>query len=88
MAQNFQLAGRFHSAAAAALHCQKTGAALKLLANPERLLLCQLAQQLGTLHSQRVVATHQKSKSIYCSVADTNILEILEVLYRLYCSKE
>jgi uncharacterized membrane protein YedE/YeeE len=43
MARSFQLAGRFHSAAAAALHCPKAGAALKLLANPERLLLlCQL----------------------------------------------
>lgn len=47
-----------------------------------------VSQQLGVLRSQSVVATHQKGKSIYCSVADANTLEILVVLYRLYCPKE
>ena len=85
-------------------------AALKLLANPERLLLlCQLSQgefsvseleeqldihqptlsqQLGVLRSQGVVATRREGKNIYYSVADANVLEILIVLYRLYCPKE
>jgi DNA-binding transcriptional ArsR family regulator len=85
-------------------------AALKLLANPERLLLlCQLSQgefsvgeleeqldihqptlsqQLGVLRSQGVVATRREGKNIYYSVADANLLEILVVLYRLYCPKE
>jgi DNA-binding transcriptional ArsR family regulator len=84
--------------------------ALKLLANPERLLLlCQLSQgefsvgeleeqldihqptlsqQLGVLRSQGVVATRREGKNIYYSVADPNLLEILVVLYRLYCPKE
>lgn len=85
-------------------------AALKLLANPERLLLlCQLSQgefsvgeleeqldihqptlsqQLGVLRSQGVVATRREGKNIYYSVADPKLLEILVVLYRLYCPKE
>lgn len=84
--------------------------ALKLLANPERLLLlCQisqgefsvgeleelldihqptLSQQLGVLRSQGVVATRREGKNIYYSVADPAVLEILLVLYRLYCPKE
>ena len=85
-------------------------AALKLLANPERLLLlCQLSQgefsvgeleeqldihqptlsqQLGVLRGQGVVATRREGKNIYYSVADPNLLELLAVLYRLYCPKE
>ena len=84
--------------------------ALKLLANPERLLLlCQLSQgefsvgeleeqlgihqptlsqQLGVLRNQQVVATRRDGKNIYYSVADPAVLEILVVLYRLYCPKE
>jgi DNA-binding transcriptional ArsR family regulator len=84
--------------------------ALKLLANPERLLLlCQLSQgefsvgeleeqlgihqptlsqQLGVLRNQQVVATRRDGKNIYYSVADPAVLEILMVLYRLYCPKE
>ena len=85
-------------------------AALKLLANPERLLLlCQLSQgefsvgeleerldihqptlsqQLGVLRGQGVVATRREGKNIFYSVADPALLEILVVLYRLYCPKE
>ena len=85
-------------------------AALKLLANPERLLLlCQLSQgefsvgeleeqldihqptlsqQLGVLRNHGVVATRREGKNIYYSVADPALLEILVVLYRLYCPEE
>jgi ArsR family transcriptional regulator len=85
-------------------------AALKLMANPERLLLlCQLSQgefsvgelealldihqptlsqQLGVLRGQGVVATRREGKNIYYSVADPDVLEILLVLYRLYCRKK
>jgi DNA-binding transcriptional ArsR family regulator len=85
-------------------------AALKVLANPERLLLlCQLSQgeysvgeleeqldihqptlsqQLGVLRGQGVVATRREGKNIFYSVADPNLLEILVVLYRLYCPKD
>ena len=85
-------------------------AALKLLANEERLLLlCQLSQgemcvseleaqlgirqptlsqQLGVLRTDGVVSTRRQGKNIYYSVADPAMLEIVAVLYRLYCPKE
>ena len=47
-----------------------------------------LSQQLGVLRNEGVVATRREGKNIYYSVADPNLLEILEVLYRLYCPKE
>lgn len=83
---------------------------LKVLANPERLLLlCQisqgefsvaeleelvsirqptLSQQLGVLRNSGVVATRREGKNVYYSVADPALLEILALLYRLYCPKE
>lgn len=85
-------------------------AALKVLANEDRLLLlCQLSQgemcvseleealdihqptlsqQLGVLRSEGVVVTRRQGKNIYYSVADPALLEILAVLYRLYCPKD
>jgi DNA-binding transcriptional ArsR family regulator len=85
-------------------------AALKLLANEQRLLLlCQLSQgemcvseleeclgihqptlsqQLGVLRSEAVVNTRREGKNIFYSVADPALLEILAVLYRLYCPRE
>ncbi len=85
-------------------------AALKLLANQDRLmLLCQLSQgemcvsdletelgirqptlsqQLGVLRNDGVLATRREGKNIFYSVADPNMLEILAVLYRLYCTQE
>ena len=85
-------------------------AALKVLANQERmLLLCQLAQgemcvsdleeqleirqptlsqQLAVLRNEGVVETRREGKNIFYSVADPALLEILAVLYRLYCPKE
>lgn len=85
-------------------------AALKILANEDRLLLlCQLSQgelcvseleealdihqptlsqQLGVLRSEGVVATRREGKNIYYSVAEPALLEILSVLYRLYCPKD
>ena len=85
-------------------------AALKVLANEDRLLLlCQLSQgelcvseleaalqihqptlsqQLGVLRSEGVVNTRREGKNIYYSVADAALLEILAVLYRLYCPKD
>ncbi len=85
-------------------------AALKVLANQDRLLLlCQLSQgelcvseleealaihqptlsqQLGVLRSEGVVETRRQGKNIYYRVADPALLEILAVLYRLYCPKD
>lgn len=47
-----------------------------------------LSQQLGVLRAEGVVNTRREGKRIYYSVADPNVLQVLEVLYRLYCPKE
>ncbi|MDB5944157.1 MAG: transcriptional regulator [Ramlibacter sp.] len=47
-----------------------------------------LSQQLGVLRSEGVVDTRRQGKNIYYSVADPALLEILAVLYRLYCPKD
>ena len=82
-------------------------AALKVLANEDRLLLlCQLShgemsvgeleahldirqptlsQQLGVLRNEGVVETRREGKRIYYRVADPALLEVLHLLYRLYC---
>ena len=92
------------------LAAEQAVGALKVLANPERLLLlCQLSQgefsvgeleemlgirqptlsqQLGVLRNEGVVTTRREGKSIFYSVSDPALLEILAVLYRLYCPKE
>jgi len=46
-----------------------------------------LSQQLGVLRSEGVVNTRRQGKNIFYSVADASLLEILAVLYRLYCPK-
>ena len=40
------------------------------------------------LRGEGVVSTRREGKSIFYSVADPALLEILAVLYRLYCPKE
>ena len=84
-------------------------AALKVLANEDRLmLLCQLSQgemcvgdleselgirqptlsqQLGVLRNEGVVDTRREGKNVFYSVANKDMLEILAVLYRLYCER-
>lgn len=47
-----------------------------------------LSQQLGVLRGEGVVHTRREGKSIFYSVADTSMLEILGLLYRLYCPRE
>jgi len=47
-----------------------------------------LSQQLGVLRTEGVVNTRRQGKNIFYSVADPAMLEILTVLYRLYCPKE
>ena len=44
-----------------------------------------LSQQLGVLRNEGFVTTRRQGKSIYYSVADTRMLEILVLLHRLYC---
>ena len=47
-----------------------------------------LSQQLGVLRTEGVVTTRRQGKNIFYSVADPALLDILAVLYRLYCPKE
>ena len=47
-----------------------------------------LSQQLGVLRSEGVVDSRRQGKNIYYSVTDPALLEILAVLYRLYCPEE
>ncbi len=47
-----------------------------------------LSQQLGILREQGLISPRRQGKHIYYSVSDANTLEILQVLYRLYCPKE
>jgi len=47
-----------------------------------------LSQQLGVLRAEGVVNTRREGKYIYYSVADPNLLQLLAVLYRLYCPKD
>ena len=47
-----------------------------------------LSQQLGVLRMEGVVNTRRDGKRIFYSVADPRLLEVLAVLYRLYCPKE
>lgn len=47
-----------------------------------------LSQQLGVLRTEGVVSTRRDGKRIFYSVADPKVLQVLEVLYALYCPKE
>jgi DNA-binding transcriptional ArsR family regulator len=44
-----------------------------------------LSQQLSVLRAEGVVSTRRDGKYIFYSVADPALLEILQLLYRLYC---
>ena len=47
-----------------------------------------LSQQLGVLRGEGVVDTRRQGKNIFYSVSDPALLEILALLYRLYCNEE
>ena len=47
-----------------------------------------LSQQLGVLRSEGVVVTRRQGKNIFYSVSDPALLEVLSLLYRLYCPKD
>lgn len=47
-----------------------------------------LSQQLGVLRNDGVVHTRREGKQIFYSVADQKTLQLLELLYALYCPKE
>lgn len=47
-----------------------------------------LSQQLAVLRNDGAVATRREGKNIYYSIARHELLDILPVLYRLYCPQE
>ncbi|MFJ3054420.1 ArsR/SmtB family transcription factor [Herbaspirillum sp. NPDC087042] len=47
-----------------------------------------LSQQLAVLRSEGVVSTRREGKRIYYQVADARLLEMLTLMYHLYCPKE
>ena len=47
-----------------------------------------LSQQLGVLRNEGVVSTRRDGKRIYYRMADARLLEMLDLMYRLYCPKE
>ena len=44
-----------------------------------------LSQQLGVLRTEGLVSTRRQGKNIFYSVADPAAMEVLTLLYRLYC---
>lgn len=47
-----------------------------------------LSQQLGILRTEGVVDTRRDGKRIFYSIAELKLMQLLEVLYDLYCPKE
>src|SRR5688572_11535971 len=47
-----------------------------------------LSQQHDVLRNQGVVATRKEGKNLFYSVADPALLEVLALVYKLYCPKE
>jgi ArsR family transcriptional regulator len=47
-----------------------------------------LSQQLGVLRKEGVINPRREGKSIFYSVASPELMEILAVLYGLYCPTE
>lgn len=47
-----------------------------------------LSQQLGVLRTEGVVNTRREGKNIFYSIADERLLQILAVLYRIYCEEK
>jgi DNA-binding transcriptional ArsR family regulator len=47
-----------------------------------------LSQQLGVLRNEGVVSTRREGKQIHYRVDDPAVMEILKVLYTLYCPKD
>jgi len=47
-----------------------------------------LSQQLGVLRNEGLVATRRDGKRIFYSLADANAMQVLSLLYQLFCPKE
>ena len=47
-----------------------------------------LSQQLGVLRAEGLAETRREGKQIFYSIASSEALAVLQVLYQLYCPKE
>lgn len=47
-----------------------------------------LSQQLTVLREERLVNTRREGKQIFYSIASTEALAVLQVLYQIYCPKD
>lgn len=47
-----------------------------------------LSQQLTVLRAEKLVATRRVGKQIFYSIASSEALAMLQILYRLYCPTE
>ncbi len=47
-----------------------------------------LSQQLAVMRAEGVVDTRRDGKRIFYSIADARLLQVLGLLYSLYCPKE
>lgn len=55
------------------------------LANATAIEQPTLSQQLTVLRHNRLVNTRREGKQIYYSIASPQAMEVMQVLYRLYC---
>lgn len=46
-----------------------------------------LSQQLGVLRDEALVTTRREGKQIFYSIASTEAMAVMQVLYQLYCDK-
>ena len=47
-----------------------------------------LSQQLTVLREERLVSTRREGKQIFYSISSNEALEVLQVLYKLYCATD
>ena len=47
-----------------------------------------LSQQLSRLRSENVVVTRRESKQIYYRIASDEVIELIGLMYDLFCNKE
>lgn len=72
------------------LLCQLSGGELCVGDLEEQLGIRQptLSQQLAVLRAEGAVETRREGKNIFYSVADPKLLQVLKLMYRLYCPQE
>lgn len=70
--------------------CLLSSGELSVTQMEDRLEIAQatLSQQLAKLRGEKLVSTRRDGRSIYYSIADARVLDVVTLLYRLYCGGE